>query len=290
MKVGFIGLGIMGSRMADNLLKKGNELVVYNRTREKAEPLVAGGAVFAETPSKVAESVTVIITMLTDPGAVTATALGENGFLDRFAKGSLWIDCSTVNPSFSKKMADECMTRGIRFLDAPVAGSKIPAEQGKLVFFLGGDKKDVEFSMPLIETMGKTAIHTGGHGMGTAMKMVNNILLAGAMALFSEGILLGETLGISRDVLLNAILSSPVAAPFLALKKPLIESETFEPQFPLRLMHKDLHLASVTAYECGVATPCAHAIKEVFALAVRDGLGGEDFAALYKYLKYSHRD
>jgi 3-hydroxyisobutyrate dehydrogenase-like beta-hydroxyacid dehydrogenase len=290
MKVGFIGLGIMGSRMADNLLKKGNELVVYNRTREKAGPLIAQGAVFAETPSKVAESVPVIITMLTDPGAVTAAAFGENGFLDRFGKGSLWIDCSTVNPSFSRKMADECMTRGIRFLDAPVAGSKIPAEQGKLTFFLGGDRKDVEFSMPLIEAMGKIAIHTGGHGMGTAMKMVNNILLAGAMALFSEGMLLGETLGISRGVLLNAILSSPVAAPFLALKKPLIESETFEPQFPLRLMHKDLHLASVTAYECGVATPSANAIKEVFALAVRDGLGGEDFAALYKYLKYSHRD
>jgi 3-hydroxyisobutyrate dehydrogenase-like beta-hydroxyacid dehydrogenase len=285
MKVGFIGLGIMGSRMAGNLLKKGNELVVYNRTREKAEPLAARGAVLAETPAKVAERVSVIITMLTDPPAIAAVAFGEDGFLDRFSRGSLWIDCSTVNPSFSREMADECAKRGVRFIDAPLAGSKIPAEQGQLIFFAGGERDDVEFSKPLLEAMGKAVFQIGGHGMGTAMKMVNNLLLAGAIAAFSEGMVLGEKLGITREVLFDSLLASPVAAPILSLKKSMIESGTFEAQFPLKLMHKDLHLASVTAYECGVAMPSAQAVKETFALAVLAGLGEKDVAALYQYLK-----
>jgi 3-hydroxyisobutyrate dehydrogenase-like beta-hydroxyacid dehydrogenase len=289
MKVGFIGLGIMGSRMAGNLLKKGHELIVFNRTRDKAGPLIAQGAVFAETPSKVAESVSIVITMLSEPTAVTEVALGKEGFLDHLPKGSLWIDCSTVNPSFSIKMADECKKRYVRFLDAPVAGSKIPAEDAQLLFFVGGDKKDVEFSMPLLEAMGKAVFHIGGNGMGTAMKMANNILLAGAMAAFSEAMVLGESLGISREALFDTLLKSPVTAPFLALKRPLIESGTYEPQFPLKWMHKDLQLASVTAYECGVPMPTLHTIKESVALAVRSGLGEKDFSVLYQYFKKSHR-
>lgn len=285
MKIGFIGLGIMGSRMAGNLLKKGNELVVYNRTKEKAGPLLAQGAVFVETPAKVAEKVPVIITMLSEPSVVTDVALGEDGFLNSFRRGLLWIDCSTVNPSFSRRMAGECLKRGVRFLDAPVAGSKIPAEQGQLIFFVGGEKEDFEFSRSLLEAMGKAVFRIGEHGMGTAMKMVNNLLLAGAMAVFSESMVLGEALSISRDTLFDVLLTSPVAAPFLALKRPLIESGIFDAQFPLKWMHKDLHLASVTAYESGVALPSSQAIKEVFSLAVRNGLGEKDFAALYQYLK-----
>ena len=289
MKVGFIGLGIMGSRMAGNLLKKGHELMLFNRTREKAEPLIAQGASFLETPAKVAASVPVIITMLPEPTAVTEAVLGKDGFLDHLTKGSLWIDCSTINPSFSRKVADECRKRGVRFLDAPVAGSKIPAEQAQLIFYVGGDKGDVGFSMPLLEAMGKAVLHIGGNGMGTAMKMVNNILLAGAIAVFSEAMVLGEALGISDKMLFDTLLKSPVAAPFLALKRPLMESGNFETQFPLKWMHKDLQLASVTAYECGVAMPDMHAIKESFALAARSGLGEKDFSALYQYLKKSHQ-
>jgi 3-hydroxyisobutyrate dehydrogenase-like beta-hydroxyacid dehydrogenase len=284
MKAGFIGLGIMGSRMAGNLLKKGHELIVYNRTKEKADPLVAQGASFLESPAKVAESVSVIITMLPDPPSVTEVALGEDGFLGHFERGSLWIDCSTVNPSFSRKIAEICAEKDLRFLDAPVAGSKMPAEQGQLIFFVGGEKNDIEFSRPLLEAMGKAVHHIGGHGMGTAMKMVNNILMAGAMAAFSEGMVLGEALGIPRDMLFDVLLPSPVAAPFLALKKSLIESGTLEPHFPLKWLHKDLQLATVTAYECGVAMPAVNAVKEAYALAVREGLGEKDFAALYQYL------
>ena len=289
MKVGFIGLGIMGSRMAGNLLKKGHELVLFSRTKEKAGPLIAQGASFLETPAKVAEGVPVIFTMLPEPAAVNKVSLGEDGFLGHLTKGSLWIDSSTVNPSFSRSMADECKKRGVRFLDAPVAGSKIPAEQAQLTFFVGGDKKDLEFSRPLLEAMGKVVLHIGGNGMGTAMKMVNNLLLAGAMAAFSEAMVLGEALGIPSEVLFDTLAKSPVAAPFLALKRPLIESGTFETQFPLKWMHKDLQLASVTAYECGVAMPGMHAVKESFALAVRSGLGEKDFSAIYQYLKKSHQ-
>lgn len=290
MKIGFVGLGIMGSRMAGNLQKKGHALVIYNRTKEKAAALESGGAVVAESPGNLAEQVPVMITMLTDPAAVSAVSFGEEGFLDRLGRGSLWIDCSTVNPSFSLKMAAECKKRGVRFVDAPVAGSKIPAEQGQLIFFAGGDIDDIEFSRPILEAMGRTVFLMGGHGMGAAMKMVNNLLLGGAIAAFSEGMVLGEELGIHRELLFEALLSSPVAAPILGLKRQMIESGNFEANFPLRLMHKDLHLASVTAYECGVAMPSSSAVKEAFALALSGGLGDMDLAALYKYLKQRQRD
>ena len=193
MKIGFIGLGIMGSRMAANLLKKGHELVVYNRTKQKAGPLIAAGAAWAPTPADVAKQVTVIITMLAKPDAVAETALiGKYGFLNYLADNSLWIDCSTVNPSFSKLMASEAKQRKIRFLDAPVTGSRGPAELGQLLFFVGGEKADMEEVRPLLEAMGRAVYHIGGHGMGTSMKMVGNLMLAQTMVAFSEAIVLGE--------------------------------------------------------------------------------------------------
>jgi 3-hydroxyisobutyrate dehydrogenase/glyoxylate/succinic semialdehyde reductase len=167
MKIGFIGLGIMGSRMAANLLKKGHDLVVYNRTRQKADSLIQAGAIWAPTPADVAKQVTVIITMLARPDAVAETALiGKNGFLNQLVDNSLWIDCSTVNPSFSRLMAHEAKQRKIRFIDAPVGGSKGPAEQGQLLFFVGGEKADVDEARLLLEAMGKAVYHVGGHGMG----------------------------------------------------------------------------------------------------------------------------
>ena len=285
MKIGFIGLGIMGSRMAVNLQKKGHELVVYNRSRHKADPLIANGAVWAQTPADVAGQVTVVITMLAKPDAVAETALlGKNGFLHRFAANSLWIDCSTVNPSFSRIMAAEAKQRKVRFIDAPVAGSKGPAEQGQLIFFVGGEKADVEEARPLFEAMGKAVFHLGGQGMGTAMKMVNNIMLAQAMAAFSEAMALGESLGIARGQLLNTLLSSPVVAPFLAFKRSKIEEGKFDAEFPLQWMHKDLQLVADTAYETGAVLPLSNLTKEIYALAVKNGLGEEDFSAVYKVL------
>jgi 3-hydroxyisobutyrate dehydrogenase-like beta-hydroxyacid dehydrogenase len=285
MKIGFIGLGIMGSRMAANLQKKGYELVVYNRTKQKAETLIAGGAIWADTPANVAHQVSMIFTMLSKPDAVAETALlGQNGFLNTLASNSLWIDCTTVNPSFSRLMASEANRRKIRFIDAPVAGSKLPAENGQLLFFAGGDKSDIEEARPLLEAMGKSVFHIGGNGMGTSMKMVNNVILAQAMVAFSEAIVLGEALGIARDQLFNTLISSPVTAPFLLMKRTKMEESKFDPEFPLQWMHKDLQLVSDTAYEAAVALPMSNLAKEIYGLAVKNGLGEMDFSAVYKFL------
>jgi 3-hydroxyisobutyrate dehydrogenase/glyoxylate/succinic semialdehyde reductase len=285
MKIGFIGLGIMGSRMAANLQKKGHELVVYNRTKQKADPLITNGAIWAPTPVDVAKQVTIIFTMLAKPDAVAETALlGKNGFLNHLAGNSLWIDCSTVSPSFSRLMADEAKQRKIRFIDAPVGGSKGPAEQGQLLFFVGGEKADVEEAKPLLDAMGKTVYHVGGHGMGTSLKMVSNLILAQAMVAFSEALVLGESLGISKQTLFNTLLGSPVVAPFLALKRQKIEEGKFDAEFPLQWMHKDMQLAADAAYEIGVAMPAANVTKEIYALALRNGLGEQDFSVVYKLL------
>ncbi len=286
MKIGFIGLGIMGSRMAANLLKKGHELVVHNRTKQKADALLAAGAAWAPSPADVAKRVSVIFTMLSKPDAVAETALiGKHGFLNHLVDNSLWIDCSTVNPSFSRLMATEAKQRNVRFLDAPVAGSKGPAEEAQLLFYVGGEKADVEEARPLFEAMGKAVFHVGGQGMGTAMKMVNNLMLAQAMVAFSEAIVLGEALGISQDTLFNTLLTSPVTAPFLAFKRTKLESGNFDAEFPLQWMHKDAQLVSETAYETGVALPASSVVKELYALAVRNGLGEQDFSAVLKLLR-----
>lgn len=136
--IGFIGLGIMGSRMANNLLKNGFNLIVHNRTKEKAEDLISNGAKWAESPREVAENADIIFTMLSNPQVVENTAMGEDGFLSYFAEGKLWADCSTVDPAFTKKMAKESLNRRVRFLEAPVTGSRIPAERAELVFLVGG--------------------------------------------------------------------------------------------------------------------------------------------------------
>jgi 3-hydroxyisobutyrate dehydrogenase/glyoxylate/succinic semialdehyde reductase len=284
MKIGFIGTGIMGSRMAANLQMKGHELVVHNRTKQKAEFLLSQGAIWADSPREAAKQVKVVITMLSEPGAVSATALGKDGLLENLSAGSLWIDTSTVNPSFSRSMAAEASKRKVRFLDAPVAGSKIPAEQAQLLFFVGGDKADVEEARPLFEAMGKAVHHIGGHGMGASMKMVNNLMLSQAMVAYAEALVLGESLGLGRDVLFDTLQASPVSAPFLALKRSKLETGNFETEFPLKWIHKDMQLVSETAYETGAATPGAHAAEEVYALAVRRGLGELDFSAVYKLL------
>jgi 3-hydroxyisobutyrate dehydrogenase-like beta-hydroxyacid dehydrogenase len=284
MKAGFIGLGIMGSRMAANLQKKGHELVAHNRTRQKADALLAVGASWAASPAEVAKNVKILVTMLSTPKAVSETALGKSGFLDHLPAGGLWVDCSTVNPSFSRLMAEEAGRRKIRFLDAPVAGSKVPAEQAQLLFFVGGSKPDLDEARPLLEAMGKAVFHVGGTGMGTSMKMVNNLMLALAMAGFAEAIVLGDSLGIPRNQLFDTLLASPVTAPFLALKRSKLESGNYDVEFPLRWMHKDAQLVSETAYETGAALPIENVVKELYALAERRGMGDLDFSAVFKVL------
>jgi 3-hydroxyisobutyrate dehydrogenase-like beta-hydroxyacid dehydrogenase len=285
MKVGFIGLGTMGSRMAANLQKHGHTLVVFNRTRAKAESLLAGGAKWADSPATLASQVDVVFTMLAYPDAVEEAALGKDGFLPHLETGRMWVDSSTVNPSFSKKMAAEAQGRGIRFLGAPVTGSKGPAAEGKLIFWVGGTAADLEACRPLLQCMGSRIVHCGGPGMGTSLKMVMNQVLGTFMAAFSEGLILGESLGISREVLFEALFNGPAAAPFVAVKRARIEAGNYaQADFALRWLQKDLHLAAVSAYETGVAMPLANVTKEIYRLAIREGHGDEDISAIYGYL------
>lgn len=284
MKFGFIGLGIMGSRMAANAQAAGHELVVHNRTQSKADDLVANGALWAETPAAVAKEVDVLITMLAHPEAVEATALGEDGFLQALPANALWIDCSTVNPSFSRHMAQAAAAHNVRFLDAPVAGSKNQAANAELIFIVGGESEDLDKARPLLETMGRAINHVGAHGMGTSLKVVVNMLLATAMATFAEGMALGEALGLPQEMLLNILVGGPVVAPFVAGKQSKLATGDYDPEFPLQWMHKDLQMASITAYETGVALPLANASKELYQMAVQHGLGDADFSAIYAHL------
>jgi 3-hydroxyisobutyrate dehydrogenase-like beta-hydroxyacid dehydrogenase len=284
MKVGFIGLGIMGSRMAANLQKQGHNLVVFNRTRSKAQSLLDNGAVFAETPAQIAAQVNVLFTMLAHPDAVAQAASGTNGFLDPLKPGALWVDCSSVNPSFSKKMAMAAAVRQVHFLDAPVTGSAPVADEGKLVFWVGGDAIDLTLARPLLLGMGNKIVHAGGHGMGTSMKMVINLLLGVGMASFAEAMALGQGLGLSQKMLLDSLLGMPAVPPFLASKRANIEKGNYQAEFPLRWMQKDLHLASVSAYEAGVAMPVTNLTKEIYRLAIREGYETEDFSAIYQFM------
>jgi len=282
MKIGFIGLGIMGSRMAANLQKHGHELVVFNRTRAKAQPLLDNNATFAESPAKLAEEVDLLFTMLAHPDAVEQMALGVDGFLESLRSNALWVDCSSVNPSFSKKMAAAAAAQWIRFVDASVTGSGSVAADARLVFWVGADPADLETIRPLLSSMGNKIIHAGGHGMGTSMKMVINLLLGTSMAAFAEAMALGEGLGLSQEMLFDSLLGMPAVAPFLASKREKIENGDYEAEFPLRLMQKDMHLASVSAYEAGVAMPLANAAKEIYRLAMRGGHETNDFSAIYE--------
>lgn len=288
MKIGFIGLGTMGSRMAANLQKCGHSLVVFNRTREKADSLLAAGAKWAESPAALAQQVEIVFTMLAHPDAVQEAALGKEGLLSHLEPRRIWVDSSTVNPSFSRTMAAEAQSRGVRFLGAPVTGSKGAAAQAKLIFWVGGDAADLETCRLLLQCMGNKIVHCGGPGMGDSLKMVMNQLLGTQMAAFAEGLVLGESLGLSREVLFEALFNGPAAAPFIAIKRERIEAANYaQADFALRWLQKDLHLAAVSAYESGVAMPLTNATKEIYRLAIRDGHGDEDISAIYGYLAHN---
>ncbi len=284
MKIGFVGLGIMGGRMAANLAKQRHVLVVYNRTRAKAEALAGPCVTIADSPAKAAKEAAVLFTMLAHPDAVEEAALGDNGFLDHLEPGAIWVDCSSVNPSFSKRMAAEAERRNVRFVDAPVTGSAPAASDAKLVFWVGAGDVDLETIRPLLLSMGNKIVHVGGHGAGTSMKMVVNLLMGNAMAAFAEGMELGEALGISRRVLFDSLLETPAVAPFLALKRAKIDNGNYATEFPIAWMQKDLHLASVSAFETGVALPLTNSAKEIYRLAMRNGHANEDFSAIYEFL------
>ena len=181
-------------------------------------------------------------------------------------------------------MAVEAARREIHFVDAPVTGSAPAATESKLIFWVGTDPVDMERIRPLLLCMGNKITHIGGHGTGTSMKMVVNLLMGNAMAAFAEGMALGEGLGISRNILFDSLFDTPAVAPFLKSKRAKIDKGNYEAEFPLRWMQKDMHLATVSAYESGVAIPLTNLAKEIYRLAMRGGHDTEDFSAVYEYL------
>lgn len=285
-KIGFIGLGIMGSRMAANLQKRGYDLVVTNRTKEKANTLIKSGATWSDSAKEVGQKVNIVVTMLSTPEAVKEVALSENGLLNGMQKNSIWINCSTVNPSFTKEMEQLSKKHQVRYLDAPVMGTTLPAENGELVFLVGGDIKTIEEVSSLFDIMGKQTLRLGKVGNGASMKMLVNQLLGQSIVAFSEALVMGEAMGIDKKTLFDVLINTPGVAPLIPSIRQRLENANYETHFPLKLMLKDLHLSSISAYENGVASPNLNTTKEIFAQAKQYGLGEKDFTAVYEYLLF----
>ncbi|MEL7118818.1 MAG: NAD(P)-dependent oxidoreductase [Bacteroidota bacterium] len=284
MKVSFIGLGIMGSRMAANLLKNGVDLTVYNRSKEIVTQLVEQGATAAATPQEAVKEADIVITMLSKPEVVEALAFGEQGFVGHMKTNALWVDSSTVNPSFTSLCAEKAKAHHIRYVDAPVAGTKPHAANAELVFFVGGSETDVAELNTLFDHMGRKTIHVGEVSKGASLKMLVNALLAQSMLMFSESVILGEKMGLDKQFLLNLLPNLVVSAPFTKAKAEMIKEDAYEVQFPLEWMQKDLQLVAQTAYELDQPLYLANIAKEVYQAAKQKGLGRLDFAAIHKYL------
>jgi 3-hydroxyisobutyrate dehydrogenase-like beta-hydroxyacid dehydrogenase len=285
MQVSFIGLGIMGSRMAANLLKNKVEVTVFNRSKDIVKKLVGMGAKEASSVQEAVQRADLVFTMLSTPEVVEKLFLEEGGAIYAMQENAIWADCSTVNPSFSRKAAEAASRARIRFLDSPVAGTLPHAENAELAFFVGGEKATVELVEPDLKLMGKKVLHIGENGKGASFKMLVNMMLAQSMVIFSEAVLLGEKMGIDKDFLLHTLPHLVVAAPFTKFKTEMVREDKYDVQFPLEWMHKDLHLAALTAYELNQPLYLANLAKELFADAKKSDMGRLDFAAIHRYLE-----
>lgn len=286
MKIAFIGLGIMGSRMAAQLLKNGVDLSIYNRSPEPVNELVKQGAKTSSSIQEVVKEQDIVFTMLSTPEVVKSVmTIGDDAVLNHLKKGSIWVDCSTVNPSFSKSMEVIARQKQIHFVDAPVAGTKPHAANGDLVFFVGGNEEDAQIIAPYLDMMGKKVMHIGEVGKGASFKMLVNIMLAQSMIVFSEAVILGKKMGLDKSFLLNTLPNLVVSAPFTKFKASMILEDNYDVQFPLEWMYKDLHLAIQTAYENKQPLFLASLAKELYAKGVEQGLGRLDFSAIHKLLE-----
>lgn len=274
----------MGSRMAKNLLKNGINLTVWNRSDKVSGELEKAGAGIAASIADAVKEADIVFTMLSAPDAVKELAFKDGGFVSQMKKNAVWVDCSTVNPSFSETCRQVAVNNHVRFIDAPVAGSKPQAENAELLFFVGGKTEDVKEIEPLLNFMGKKIIHVGETGKGTSFKMLVNSMLGQSMVVFAETALLGQKMGLSKDILLNTLPELVVTPPFIKAKAKMISSADYDLQFPLELMHKDLHLLSITANENKQPMFLANMAKELYNSAMNNGFEREDFSMIYEFL------
>lgn len=282
LKVGFIGLGIMGQPMAQNVIKGGYALTVYNRSSEKTKPLVDAGATVAPTPKAVAGASDVIILMLAGPEAIDAVLEGPEGLIAGMQAGHILINMSTVSPQYAKQLADRLTAKSAMAIDAPVSGSRKPAEEGALVILAGGPEDKVAQLEPLLTCMGKKVVYCGDTGQGASMKMAVNLLLGIMTAGLSEAVNLGQKCGLDTATMLETMLAGPMGCALFEFKKPMLIDDSFSTQFPLKHMTKDIRFALQTADENGAMAPIGHTVFQLYRQSMGQGLGDMDFAAVKK--------
>lgn len=280
MKIAFLGLGIMGRPMAANLAKAGHTVTVWNRT-----PKEVAGAKSAATPAEAAKDAEVIWLCVSDTKAVEQVLFGNDGVEKVLRSGVIVVDSSTISPTASKKFAERVRAKGADFIDAPITGSKVGAEQGTLIFIVGGKEESVEKVRPLFSAIGKQVIRVGEQGLGEAAKIGMNLMIAMIYEGFSEALTLTRKLGVPPEKFLELVQASMVRSGVTDYKGPFVLKHDYSPNFPLRLMHKDIHLMLDAGKEAGVKLPGLQTVDEVYEESTRDGLKDLDFAATLSVLE-----
>lgn len=284
--LGFVGLGVMGSQMVNRLLEKGHSVTGYNRTRKKAEWLVQRGMRWADSPRAVAEAADVIFAMVTNSSALAAIADGPDGLVAGFRAGKNLVDMSTVSPAASRSLATKIREKGGDMIDAPVSGSVITLQQGKLSVMVGGRRETFERLKPLLQDIGPTVTHVGENGLALSMKIATNLSLAVQMLAFSEGVLLAEKSGIARETAVEVLTHSAVASPMVQYRGPFVLRMPDEAWFDVNMMQKDMLLALEMGRQTNVPLPTAAVANEFLTAARGMGLEKQDFAAVFQVLAH----
>jgi 3-hydroxyisobutyrate dehydrogenase-like beta-hydroxyacid dehydrogenase len=284
-KVGFIGLGIMGEPMCLNVLSKGHDVIVYNRTRAKMGSLVAAGAKAAASLADLVHRSEVVITMVADPAAVRDVVTAKGGLLSALSPGTTYIDMSTVSPETSREIALLVRGTGADYLEAPVLGSRQPAMDGTLTILTGGDADLSRRMEPLLLAMGNKVIHMGDTGMAAHMKLIINQILGTVLCVFAEAALTGMEAGLPADKILEVIGNSAVACPAIGVKgKDMLGERVFTPNFPLKHAYKDMRLALEAGKAAGIPMPVTAAACGLFGAAWDKGFGDRDISAVLRGL------
>ncbi|HYA25946.1 MAG TPA: NAD(P)-dependent oxidoreductase [Terriglobales bacterium] len=281
MRVAFLGLGIMGRPMASNLVKAGHQVSVWNRTAGKD----VEGASTAASPAEAARDAEVIWMCVSDTNAVESVMFGPQGVHESLAEGQIIADSSTISPSATGHFAERVRAKGVQWVDAPVTGSKAGAESGTLIFIVGGDESAIEKLKPLFAAMGKKFFRMGEAGKGQAAKLVMNLQIALIYEGFAEALTLSTKLGVDAETLIPLIQASMVHSGVVEYKAPFVLKRDFSPNFPLRLMKKDLRLALEAAKEARVKLPGLETVEEIYDMATEDGHENLDYAATLTLLE-----
>jgi 3-hydroxyisobutyrate dehydrogenase-like beta-hydroxyacid dehydrogenase len=283
-KLGFVGLGVMGGNMVARLLDKGHTITGYNRTRSKAQWLIDKGMKFADSPKAVAAASDVTFSMVTNAAAVTAVTEGPEGLLAGLGAGKFYVDMSTISPEASRALAAKVREKGADMIDAPVSGSVITLQQGKLSVMVGGRKETFEQLRSLLLDIGPKVTHVGDNGVALSMKIAVNLQLAVQMMAFCEGVLLAEKSGISREVAVDVMIHSAIASPMIVYRGPFVLQQPEEAWFDVNMMQKDMLLAMELGRKLNVPVPTT-AISNEFLTAARS-MGWEklDFAVVFDVL------